>query len=302
MGTRVLLTAINAYKESPLRGCVNDVLGLREVLAQQHGVEDDQVRMLIDGQATRAAITEGLRWLAEPDADGSEPVRLFHFSGHGTFVADTTGDEPDGRDECIVPVDYAMTGAMSDDTLRELYGSFSKHTHLLLVMDCCHSGSVQRGATRDIRFRFLPNSYEEEVRIDDAARRFQEQRQAFLAESLSDLRDRIVPEDEWQRRIQEAMASFEKKHFGQTRVRGNVVLLAACRDDQTAADAHFGQSYHGAFSFYLTQMLRERGGPRSYRALVEGVGRSLYDNKFRQVPQLQCSSGNRECEFLRLAI
>ncbi len=92
MATRALLVGINAYEDSPLRGCVNDVLRLRELLEQRYGVRDDQVRLLVDADATRAAIEEGLRWLATPDQEGEPATRLFHFSGHGTFTADEDGD------------------------------------------------------------------------------------------------------------------------------------------------------------------------------------------------------------------
>lgn len=302
MGTKVLLAGINTYPDSPLKGCVADVLGVRDVLTQRYGVGADRMRMLVDQAATAEAIADGLRWLAEPEADGSPAVRVFHYSGHGTFVADTNGDEPDGRDECIVPVDYATAGPMTDDSLRKLYASFGKDSHLLLIMDCCHSGSIQRNLGQDVRYRFLPNSFEEEQRIDDAARRFQERRQQHVAVQISDLRDRVVPQDEWQRRIKEAMASFDKQHWGQARVRGNTVLLAACRSDQTAADAHFGSGYNGAFSYFLLDALRSAGQGLTYRRLIDQIGSKLYEASFRQVPQLECSSANAACAFMNLPL
>ncbi len=302
MSTRVLLVGINAYPTAPLRGCVNDVENIRAVLSQQYAVPDGDMRVLLDADATKAGIEEGLRWLAAPDADGGASTRLFHFSGHGTYVPDRDGDEPDGRDEALVPYDFDTVGAMADDSLRDIYGSFGGDTHLLLLMDCCHSGSIQRAIGQNVRYRFLPNSYEEEQRIDEAALRFGESRRRWVAERLSDLRDRAVPEDEWQRRIGEAMATFDKKRRGEDRVGNNVVLLAACRADQTAADAHFGQKYHGAFSFYMLKALQAASSGITYRELIDQVGRNLYGNGFRQVPQLGCSSANRDCAFMNAAL
>ncbi len=302
MGTRALLVGINTYPESPLKGCVNDVIGVRDMLKQRYGIGDDRVRLLTDQKATKQAIGDGLRWLTQPDRDGGPAVRVFHFSGHGTFIADADGDEPDGRDECLVPVDYATTGPMTDDVLREQYARFANDTHLLLIMDCCHSGTIQRRIARDVRFRFLPNSYEEEQRIDEAAARFRARREQYVAEQLSDLRDRVVPEDEWQRRIKEAMTGFDQKRWGEDRVGGNSVLLAACRSNQTAADAHFGQAYNGAFSYYLLEALGSGDTGLTYRALLDRVGRKLYENNFRQVPQLECNTANRDCTFLNLAL
>jgi uncharacterized caspase-like protein len=296
---KALLVGINDYQSAPLRGCVNDVLAMREVLIQSYGLNEHDLRVLQDGAATKAAIVEGLRWLAEPDPQST--TRLFHFSGHGTFVADQNGDEPDGRDECICPVDYETTGPMNDDTLRDLYRGCSPDTHLLLMMDCCHSGTVQRDIAHDVRYRFLPASYDEEQRIRAAARQVRDRRDAYVIEQLSDMRDRAVPQDEWERRIKEAIAQFDKKHFGQDEVPGQVVLLAACRADQTAADASLG-GYHGAFSYYLVETLRSAGGRLAYGALIEQVGRTLYDRGFAQEPQLECSAASRECPFLNLSL
>jgi hypothetical protein len=302
MGTKVLLAGINTYPDCPLKGCVADVMGMRDVLQQRYAIGSDRIRVLVDQQATTTAIVDGLRWLAEPEQDGSPAVRLFHYSGHGTFLADTSGDEPDGRDECIVPVDYATAGPMTDDALRQLYARFGSRSHLLLIMDCCHSGSIQRDFGQDVRYRFLPNSFEEEQRIEAAAERFQERRQQYVTVQLSDLRERTVPEDEWQRRIKAAMDSFDKQHWGQAHVRGNVVLLAACRSDQTAADARFDSAYNGAFSYFLLDALRNAGNGLTYRSLIDLVGSKLYQANFRQVPQLECSSTNAGCGFMNLPI
>ena len=302
MSTRVLLVGINAYPSAPLRGCVNDVENIRALLRQQYNVADGDMRVLLDADATKAGIEEGLRWLAAPDADGGASTRLFHFSGHGTYVPDRDGDEPDGRDEALVPYDFDTVGAMADDSLREIYGSFGRDTHLLLLMDCCHSGTIQRRASRDITFRFLPNSFEEERSFDEAARQVQEKRDAYVMEQLRDLRGRQVSDEEWQEKVKAAMAKFDKKHFGLDTVRGNVVLLSACRADQTAADAPLGNTYNGAFTYFLTDVLRSGGGRINYGDVIEGVGRQLFGNDFVQVPQLECSASSRECAFLNLAL
>ena len=153
----------------------------------------------------------------------------------------------------------------------------------------------------DIRYRFLENSYEEEQRIKAAAQRVRAQRDTFVLDQLSDLRERAVPQDEWERRIKEAMASFDKKHFGQDDANDNVVLIAACRADQTAADACFANVYNGALTYFLTETLRETSGQLSYAALIEQVGRKLYDNSFLQEPQLGCNPANHDRSFLGLA-
>jgi hypothetical protein len=299
---KVLLVGINAYAKAPLKGCVNDTTRVRELIEQRYGLTTDGLRLLVDDAATKAAISDGLRWLAAPGDGDEPPVRMFHFSGHGTFIADQNGDEPDGRDECIVPYDYETTGPMTDDTLHELYSGFPANGHLLIAMDCCHSGTIQRQIAEDIRYRFLENTYAEVQQMDEAARRIQSQRDTFVIEQLSDLRERAVPQDEWERRIKQAMTSFDKKHFGEDSVNDNVVLLAACRADQTAADACFAGSYNGALTYFLTEVLRESGPGLTYATLIDQVGSKLYANTFVQLPQLECNPANHDRPFLNHAL
>ena len=43
-------------------------------------------------------------------------IRYFlHYSGHGGQVVDLDGDETDGMDNCIFPLDHAQTGVIIDD-------------------------------------------------------------------------------------------------------------------------------------------------------------------------------------------
>jgi hypothetical protein len=50
---------------------------------------------------------------------------FFHFSGHGGRVKDANGDEDDGYDETIYPVDHdryqGESGQIVDDVSRNIY-------------------------------------------------------------------------------------------------------------------------------------------------------------------------------------
>jgi hypothetical protein len=65
-----------------------------------------------------------------------------HYSGHGSYMADRSGDERDGRDECLVPSDYATAGLIPDDYLNTLMRYFNPRTRVLFVCDACHSGTM----------------------------------------------------------------------------------------------------------------------------------------------------------------
>jgi len=68
----------------------------------------------------------------------------FFFVGHGGRVRDDDwGEEEDGYDETLVPVDYASAGQIGDDDLYDnLVCAMPEGSTLVALMDCCHSGTV----------------------------------------------------------------------------------------------------------------------------------------------------------------
>ena len=130
---------------SELSGCVNDVRNVAAMLTSQFGFDD--VRILVDDDAregelppTHANILAELHKLV---ADCSCASDVFiHYSGHGSYTRDRSGDESDGRDEVIVPTDYTQAGMVTDDELNGILSGFRSSVRLTCLMDCCHSGSV----------------------------------------------------------------------------------------------------------------------------------------------------------------
>ncbi|HTY63437.1 MAG TPA: caspase family protein [Acidobacteriota bacterium] len=153
---RALLVGINDYinpKIPDLRGTLTDIFGMAMVLKEQFGFAEDQIQILSDHQATRAAILSALKKLVE--ISGPNDTIYFHFSGHGSQVRDLNGDEPDRMDETIVPADGRMRGVpdIIDDEIGEILSRL-KTAHVVLVFDSCHSGTITRGF--DLRARTLP--------------------------------------------------------------------------------------------------------------------------------------------------
>lgn len=66
---------------------------------------------------------ESFRWLVQ-DARPGDSLFL-HYSGHGGSQADETGDEADGSDETLCPVDYAAEGVIIDDVFTSILTSGS---------------------------------------------------------------------------------------------------------------------------------------------------------------------------------
>ncbi len=75
---------------------------------------------------------------------------FLHYSGHGGRVRDTSGDEDDGFDETLIPVDFQRAGQIVDDDLRDqLVKAMPRDVLVTSLMDCCHSGTVL-----DLPYRF----------------------------------------------------------------------------------------------------------------------------------------------------
>jgi len=63
--------------------------------------------------------------------------------GHGGQTADLDGDEDDGYDEVIYPVDFRTAGHIVDDEMhRILVSSLQPGVRLTAIFDSCHSGSA----------------------------------------------------------------------------------------------------------------------------------------------------------------
>ena len=132
---------------------------------------------------------------------------------------------------------------------------------------------------------------EEQERIDAAARRFIEDQHEYVVDQLVQLRDVALPDEELRERVRLLMGTFEKKRFGDIRVREANILLAGCRPDQQAADARISGDYHGAFTYHLGEAITRSNGRITYRQLAEQVVRKLGAAGFLQIPQLEYQAG-----------
>lgn len=90
---------------------------------------------------TRQNIISALKWLVKGCQPGDSLV--FHYSGHGFSMEDTNGDEVDGFDETLVPLDYEVAGMIVDDEINELIVKpIPAGVKLHAIIDSCHSGTV----------------------------------------------------------------------------------------------------------------------------------------------------------------
>ena len=144
-----LLIGINYEKTSAaLSNCIRDIDHvLNLMLKPKLGIKDTHVIYMSDqrfGSAyypTKANILSQLGQFAK--MLNQTKVGYFHYSGHGTRVKDVSGDEMDGFDEALVPIDYDKSGMILDDQMYSYFvKSLNADVKLFVVTDCCHSGTI----------------------------------------------------------------------------------------------------------------------------------------------------------------
>lgn len=138
------LVGIN-YVGTPneLYGCINDTINVRDLLQSKYGFTN--ILLLNDetpAKPTKQNILSGFRNLLT-NANAGDTV-FFMFSGHGTCTYDFSGDETDGRDELIVPIDgTTVNTCILDDELNTLVkANIKPGVKLLALFDSCFSGTV----------------------------------------------------------------------------------------------------------------------------------------------------------------
>lgn len=289
---KALLVGINAYQSAPLKGCINDVLLMQELLVSKYGFGDPRNRrVLTDASATTANIMERLEWLV----DGAQPgdVLFFHFSGHGSQIADIdydTNDEPDGLDEVICPVDLDWrTRIIKDDDFKRIFNRVPDGVNLTVLLDCCHSGSGLRnfGPPPDLLPGSIRPSFGVEIPLEspNASR--------YIPTPV-DIANRSVGLD-LQPKPRALIANpqivpVEQQHG---------ILISGCKSNQTSADAYIHPRYNGACTYFLAQTLADRGFTVPYGALVDEMNERLTRAGYEQKPELNCASRFFNVGFLQ---
>lgn len=146
-----LLVGINyTGTGSALNGCINDTDNLRQFLIKNKYFNETDLTFMNDTKSnglypSKANIEKQMNELVKfANANDDKDVYLFFsYSGHGYHIDDTNGDEKDGQDECLCPIDYEDNGFIIDDDIRKnLVNKLGKNVTLVVLIDACHSGSI----------------------------------------------------------------------------------------------------------------------------------------------------------------
>ncbi|KAF8377321.1 hypothetical protein HHK36_030696 [Tetracentron sinense] len=145
---RALLCGVS-YKGNiwELHGTINDVHCMRYFLVEKLGFPDDSILILTEEELdptkipTKRNIQKALKWLVEGCKSGDSLV--FHYSGHGIQKRNLTGDELDGYDESLCPLDYETEGVILDDEINEtIVQPLPQGVQLHAIIDASHSGTT----------------------------------------------------------------------------------------------------------------------------------------------------------------
>jgi len=145
---KALLIGCNYFKDqnNRLYSCINDVINITNTLVDAFDYDLNNITVLRDDSTsslivpTRSNILSNLKALALQSSQLSEI--WIYYSGHGSQVQDKNGDENDKLDEVIVPVDFKTAGNIMDDEFFSILQTFSVKCRVILLFDCCHSGSI----------------------------------------------------------------------------------------------------------------------------------------------------------------
>lgn len=154
-----VVVGINDYAHWPkLSYAVNDARAIRDSLIDRLGFRPERVRLLLDGEATRARIMEVLGDELPGQVGKNDRVFVF-YAGHGATRTLRSG----AQRGYIVPVDAGLkrlgSQAISMTALDDLNEQLAAK-HVFFVMDACYSGIA---LTRGAGYQGDPGRYLQEI-------------------------------------------------------------------------------------------------------------------------------------------
>lgn len=250
-----LFIGINAYPgDNKLFGCVNDALDWQGVFARMCTSQ----KTLLDGEATKAKMVAAIKKMTGSLSPGG--FGILTYSGHGSWVPDQDGDEPDGRDEVLCPFD-CEDNLLLDDEIHELLSDRPANTKILLITDSCHSGSVYRV--------FRPQA-ESTSRIK------------FMSpDAFTGLR---------------ALKAVANNPIAVRRATAGVIHLSGCKDTEYSYDSVFSGRPNGALTRFATRALKKGITAAQWYAAIR---KKLPTRSTPQTPLLNATAADKQFVILR---
>lgn len=217
-------TALTGYQWNNING-VEDVKLLCPILKKQSFA----ITTLLDEQATFDNIASQLSQFTTKTKKGD--IIYLHFSTHGQPVEDLNGDEQDGWDESIVPIDayklyrkgvYEGQKHLTDDLLNKYIKKLREKTgptgFLYVIIDACHAGTSSRANDETVRGTHVGFTYNNKVFKPSASKK-------------SHYRIEASPKQ------------------------ANILFIEACRPDQVNTEIKVDGKRFGPLSYNIAQAL-----------------------------------------------
>ncbi len=258
----VLLAGIDEYRApvSKLNGCIKDLNQIEKFLKDYYKNEYNlEILRLANSDATYRNVIDGFRdHLCKA---GPNDIAWFHFSGHGSeeYTADEFWPiEPKGLDQTFLCYDSGVDGVenMADKELAVLLhlvgsqypdGALKETPHIVVSLDCCHSGSGTRSADGE-----------------------------------EQLLSRNTPSRGLKRTFESYIDGYYTSQEGRVQVPLSThIALSACKNIQLAGDLPSG----GAFTSGLINALRAADGRIDYVDLFQQTRSAVKKICKNQTPQ-----------------
>lgn len=242
-------TALTGYQWNNING-VEDIKLLEPVLKKQ----GFYLTTLMDEQATYQNITTQLSSFINKTKKGD--IVYLHFSTHGQPVEDLNGDEEDGWDESIIPIDayklykrgtYEGKNHLLDDQInkyvKKLREKIGPSGFLYVVIDACHAGTSSRANDETVRGTKVGFTYSNKVFKPST-----EKKSHYKVESSSKM--------------------------------SNVMYLEACRPDQVNVEIKVKDKRYGPLSYNIAQALQAKPLSTNANDFLSNVKASIMKGGF----------------------
>ncbi len=232
---RALLIGISDYPQNETNSW-NNIHGTNDVdlISKTLKTQFFKITTIINKSATASKIRKVLKRFPKSCELGD--IIYLHFSCHGQPVEDLDGDEDDGWDEALVPIDalkeyqkgkYIGENHIVDDELNIYLNSIRKKVgpkgFVYVVVDACHAGSSFRG-----------DEEEDSVIVRGTNRGFSLTGKQFAPKI--DKRGQI--------KIEKSTSM------------ANICILEACRSYQVNSEIKEKGNYYGSLSYYVNKVLQ----------------------------------------------
>lgn len=242
-------TALTGYQWNNING-VEDIRLLGPIMKKQ----GFSLTTLLEEKATYQNIISQLSDFTNQTKKGD--IVYLHFSTHGQPVEDLNGDEEDGWDEAIIPIDayklykkgiYEGEKHLLDDQLntyiKKLRTKIGPSGILYVVIDACHAGTSSRANDETVRGTKVGFTYNNKV---------------------------FKP-------------SIQKKSHYKVETSpkmSHVMYLEACRPDQVNMEIKVGNKRYGPLSYNIAQAIQAKPISNNANEFLNSIKSSIMNGGY----------------------